>query len=383
MTNKELFYFIGNCIMLDEHPQFKAEILEKIKSDSIDWQKFVAICSNHLILPLIYLKFQSHKIIKYLPEELSEFLKNIYDLNRSRNNKILRQFEALTLTLNGIDVLPVFLKGAANLLDDLYSDIGERILGDIDFLVPEKDYLKSVKLLEKDGYSTHSESPIFEDIEKMKHYPRLTNPNFPADIEIHRLPVSEKYQTWFNPSIIDQEKKTVTRLSGCYVPSDNHKITHNFIHSQLTNGGHSSGIVSFRDFFDLYLLTKRSSVKLALPQIKCKYKAIAYFLLAGKALGLKKRIYNKSNFSTWILLRKHDLNLKSVAFYQIHRTIRLIINRIIIGYSTRVIKSFYSKGARHVLINCLTNPYWYRIHLQSYINFFHSNNNRTSGKNNK
>jgi len=34
MTNKELFYFIGNCIMLDEHLQFKAEILEKIKYNS-------------------------------------------------------------------------------------------------------------------------------------------------------------------------------------------------------------------------------------------------------------------------------------------------------------------------------------------------------------
>jgi hypothetical protein len=41
---------------------------------------FVRLCSNHLILPVIYLKFKAHKLIEHLPDELAEFLKEIYDL---------------------------------------------------------------------------------------------------------------------------------------------------------------------------------------------------------------------------------------------------------------------------------------------------------------
>lgn len=89
MTNKELFYFTGKCLMLDEDPGFKLEIVRKIEVGSIDWLKFLALCSNYFVLPAIYLKFQAHRIIEYLPEEFSEYLKYIYDLNLSRNTHIL------------------------------------------------------------------------------------------------------------------------------------------------------------------------------------------------------------------------------------------------------------------------------------------------------
>ena len=45
--------------MLDEDPTFSHVIIEKIISDAIDWMKFVTLCSNHLILTSIYLKFKT------------------------------------------------------------------------------------------------------------------------------------------------------------------------------------------------------------------------------------------------------------------------------------------------------------------------------------
>jgi hypothetical protein len=77
MTNKELFYFTGRCLMLDEDNGFRDVIIDRISSDEIDWKKFVTLCSNHLILPSIYLKFQAHDILKYLPDELAEHLTQI------------------------------------------------------------------------------------------------------------------------------------------------------------------------------------------------------------------------------------------------------------------------------------------------------------------
>jgi len=41
MTKKEMFYFIGKCLTIEEHQGFREEIIDKINADSIDWQQFV------------------------------------------------------------------------------------------------------------------------------------------------------------------------------------------------------------------------------------------------------------------------------------------------------------------------------------------------------
>ncbi|HZL09995.1 MAG TPA: nucleotidyltransferase family protein [Prolixibacteraceae bacterium] len=373
MNNKEIFYFTGKCLTLDEHPEFRTEIIDRCKSDQIDWQQFVFLCSNHLILPVIYLKFKSHGIIEYLPEELSEHLVEVYELNFIRNNRILKQLHSLTKTLNKSNIYPVFLKGAGNLLDGLYADIGERILGDIDFLVPEKDYLISAKLMESEGYSKVLITPDYTDIKNSKHYPRLSHPDFAAVIEIHRIPVRENYLSWFNSTIIDQEKRTIAAIKGCYILSNHHKITHNFIHSQLSNSGHAAGIVSLRDLYDLYLLSKRSSIVETTPKNRNKQKAIAYFALARLILGLDESFYFKKNLSFRILLKKHSLNLSSATFYNTNRNIRFLFQHIVKEYIGQLIKSFYSKKVRQSVISRIRSRNWYGDHLRLYIHFFKKN----------
>jgi hypothetical protein len=370
MTNKEIYYFTGKCLSLDENPGFKSEIIEKCKNDLIGWEQFVGLCNNHLILPAIYLKFQSHGIIEYLPVDLAEFLKEVHHLNSVRNDLIIQQLQEIMSILNEHEIFPTLLKGAGNLIDELYADIGERILGDIDFLVPEKDYLLSSELMKNKGYSTVSAIPAYSDIKTMKHYPRIYHPDFPAVIEIHRLPVREEYQSWFNTEIIDQEKKTVSSLSGCFVESDNHKIIHNFIHSQLSNKGYLHGIVSFRDLYDLYLLSKRTEVKNTIAHIKTKQIAISYFAFAGKVFGINERFYFKGNFSSWLFEKKHTLNLNSNTFYRTHLSILFFAERILKGYAGQFVKSFYSGKMRQSVIRRLSDRNWYGDHIKLYTRFF-------------
>ena len=370
MTNLEMFYFTGKCLTLDEHPGLRGEIIEQISDDYFDWEKFVALCSSHLILPVIYLKFRSRHILEFLPDEVLEFLREIYELNRTRNNQIIKQLHEVTGILNNANVYPVFLKGAGHLLDGLYSDVGERMMGDIDFLVPEKDFILSAKLLENDGYSMAG--PCYMEIEKLKHYPGLLKAGSPAHLEIHRLPVSEDQQKWFNTELIDTEKRTVQSLEGCFVLSYKHSIIHNFIHSQLGHEGHSYGIVSFRDLYDLYLLSKRSRVEQTLPEIKCKQKAIAYFTFAGNAFGLPGKFYPTGNFSSWVFTKKHDLNRSSKAFYLTSRTIIFIIQRIF-RVITQIMQSFYSRRMRQYFISRFSNRQYYTSLLHSYKGFFTRN----------
>ena len=70
-----IFLFIG--LLLSDISAIGQEIN---LSGSIDWKKFVSLCSNHFILPSIYLKFKRNDIIKYLQgynqEKMIQFINN-------------------------------------------------------------------------------------------------------------------------------------------------------------------------------------------------------------------------------------------------------------------------------------------------------------------
>jgi hypothetical protein len=316
----------------------------------------------------MYLKFKAHDILPYLPKELLEFMHEVYELNLLRNQQILKQLGEITHLLNEHGIYPTVLKGAGHLADHLYSNLGERIMRDIDLLVPEEDFLPSVHLLERDGYSIPA--PIVTNIKKSKHYPGLSKAGVPATVEIHRLPVNQPYIHWYNTKIIDTQKRRIEEQTSYFLLSDYHNVIHNFIHSQLSHRGDVDGIVSFRDIYDLYLLSHRIAIASTLPSIHYKRKAISYFVFAGKALGLPNWFYGHEPLMAKLFCLKHDLNQSSSGFYQTYRSYRFLYEKIILGYSRQLIQSFYLKEMRQSVISRISNPHWYKNHLDSYTGFF-------------
>lgn len=370
MTKTGIFCFIGRCLTLDEHPEHKKEIIDKLTNDKIDWTTFILLSSDDFVLATLHIKFKKHNLTEYLPKELADHLLEIYELNTSRNRKILTQIEEISRILNKNEIYPIFLKGAANLLDELYFDIGERILGDIDFLVPEKDFLKAANLLKECGYSILKNTPDYIETEDLKHYPRLLHPNFDAVIEIHRVPVDKNSLNWFNSEIIDKEKKAFDTNVHYFVPSDKHKIIHNFIHSQLGDQGFLYGFVSLRNIYDLLLLSKRFPLQGAISDIKKKKKAMAYFALADSILGMNKSLYPHRNLAFRILKNKTALNLNSSFFYHTYRGLVFFSERVFTGYLGRPVKSIFYKDARKAFLGRLRSPEWIQNHRSLYTRFF-------------
>ena len=357
MTNLEMFYFTGKCLSIDEHPDFSEDIIKMISDDEIDWAHFVNLCSNHLILPVIYLKFKSHKLIEHLPEELAEFLKEIYELNLARNEQILLQINDILKLLNANDIYPTFLKGTGNLLDGLYKNKGERMIGDIDFLVPEKDYLKAAKILEDDGYSIRR--LIYSDILDPQHYPPLFKTSEPVRVEVHRLVVPHKYGRKFNSGLIEKIRIMPFDDTSCFTLSDKHNCILNFLHSQMAHNGHLSGIISFRDIYDMYLISKRIDVCSIIKDIQYKRKAKNYFYLVGKALNLPNQFHVEDTFSSKKLYYKHSLNYTSSIFYSMNKTITFIYEKIFSIYLKMLLQSIYSKKMRLTVLKGLGSKQWY------------------------
>jgi len=359
---------------LDENPGFKTDLIEKIQSGVIDWQHFVTICSDHLVLPTIYLKFKTHDLLDHIPQELSHHLEEIYSLNADRNKQILEQLQVITKQLNAENIEPIFLKGTANLLDGVYVDRGDRILGDIDILVPEEVFFQSAELLKKSGYNFENEVNSYSDIGSLKHYPRLIHPDFVAPVEVHRIPTDEKYTEWFNTDLIKQSRKEVSSFHGCAVPSDQNKIIHNFIHSQLSDEGFLFGFVSLRQIYDLLRLSKRFPWKDSLPQIKTKHKAIAYYAFADFLLGMNKSVFSDRNQAFQVLRWKHRLNQNSAIFYRVNRSTIFLSQRIFQGYWGQLVQALYDKKKRQYLSRRISDPKWYGDHVRMYTHFFKKNN---------
>lgn len=256
-TRKETFYWIGYLLSGNHDSSSIDQIEQDILRGRVNWPVFFRFCDQYWILGSVYKVFRDHNLLDSIPGELSDHLKEVYQLNHEKNTRILAQIIDLIALLNANQIEPIFLKGSGNLLDGLYGDFGERFIGDIDILVSENEFLKVAHLLEQDGY--RARTPFnYNSIDGIKHYPRLNKPFLLADVEVHQLLANPPYHKHFNFNLVNQEKRRPMLIpDGCFVLSDSHKVIHNFIHSQLNDRGYFRGNPTLRQMYDLELLSQR------------------------------------------------------------------------------------------------------------------------------
>ena len=139
----------------------RQEIELTLKTTDVDWDAVVKVSTAHYVFPALYCNFKRADFLKYLPVDLIDYMKHITNLNRDRNKQIIIQAQDLNILLLNNSITPVFLKGTGNLLEGLYEDIGERMVGDIDFLFSQKDYFKTIDVLKSDNYSKPRTHDIF------------------------------------------------------------------------------------------------------------------------------------------------------------------------------------------------------------------------------
>tara|TARA_B110000967_G_scaffold86605_1_gene89213 strand:+ start:2076 stop:2333 length:258 start_codon:yes stop_codon:yes gene_type:complete len=81
----------------------------------------------------LYCNLKKADFLQYLPINLIQYMKHITDLNRERNQQTIEQAREIILLLLAHSITPIFLKGTGNLLEGLYEDIAQRMVGDINY----------------------------------------------------------------------------------------------------------------------------------------------------------------------------------------------------------------------------------------------------------
>jgi len=268
------------------------------------------------------------------------------------------QVKEINASLNAAGISPIFMKGTGNLIDGIYNDIGERIIGDIDFLVPEKDYLTAAELFKNEGFVICFPDAVNSDHKRHHHYPRLWKKDVAADIEIHRSPVIEKYSIRFGADLVLRDKKTVAGYPVCYVLSDEHKLILNFIHSQLTNHGYALEFASLRDVYDTYCFSKRFSFKRISRNFPYRQKHIAWLKLNERLLNLPNIFYTGETLYAQLYRLKHDLINYSVIISRLNRLRWVLAVGIGLG-ADRIAESRSDSLLRRENIRNLFTPGWY------------------------
>lgn len=367
MDSKQLYYFIGQCLTLEEFPEKAPEIQKEFESGNFPFEQFVHFCSNNYIIPSIYVLFKRNRLLAYLPYELGQLFEEIYRLNKDRNGLILLQIQQLCSKLNEENIEPVFLKGTGNMLDHLYLDAGERLIGDIDLLVSEDDFLKTIELVKSMGYKTdilEKEIPI-----GLKHFPRLYKKNVPADIEIHRMPVNQKNLQLLNAKDVIRRKTVIDELTNCFVPADEDKIMINFIHSQIDHLGYFRKVCSFRDLYDYYRLSRRLIGSDFFNRSCNNPKALAYFLMANQILGISTHHHTKVK-SVQFHLFITDWFLDHLFWFRVYRIAGNIFQLIFIRYLFQLFQAIFKKEVRRSVLKRLLSAKWYIAHFASYKELF-------------
>jgi hypothetical protein len=256
MTYKETLFFIGKCLTINHEKHNKISVEDELKSNHIDWDAVVKVSTGHFVFPALYCNLKRADFLHYLPIDLVEYMKHITDLNRERNQQIIDQAKEINELLLVNNITPIFLKGTGNLLEGLYEDIGERMVGDIDFIFSRRDYPKAIKILTANSYSkvhkTNNDYPQF------KHYPRLNKENRIAAIEIHKELLAEKFAHEFNYSLIKNDCQIINNVT---VMSYDDQLSLSIIAKQINDDGRYYKNITLRNAYDVFLLSKKTIAK--------------------------------------------------------------------------------------------------------------------------
>ena len=161
---------------------FKNKIINNDVFEKLNYDKVVKIASSHLMLPALYVKLKKRNYLKKIPNELSDYIKSIYLINKERNLILYKEIHELSKILDSKNIKYSFIKGSAHIKNNIYEDIGLRMIGDIDILMKESDAKKIYKLLKVKGYKNNKPETFYW---KKKHKPKLVNKDKIFPIEIH------------------------------------------------------------------------------------------------------------------------------------------------------------------------------------------------------
>ena len=358
MTYKETLFFVAKCLTINHEEHNKRIVEEMLQSNTVDWDEVVKLSTAHFVFPALYCNLKRASFLSYLPEDLVEYMKYITDLNRERNKEIIAQAEELNTLLLEHNITPIFIKGTGNLLEGLYEDIAERMVGDIDFIFSPEDYPKAIEVIENIGYS-HNYKIDFLFTRKNRHYPKLVHQKKIAAIEIHKELLIKNYTKEFNYDFI---KDSIQKIHEFTVLSFKDKLLLSIIASQINDYGFEHKSLALRNAYDVFLLSKKTTAKKAFKKLNTLRHPLNCFLASCFEVFNKPeslQYTSSKKIKKYLYLFYELIYDRNLAEQVIKKRIRKRTRKKLTKLKFEIIfKSFFYKKYRIWLFERITDKNW-------------------------
>ena len=256
-----------------------------LPANQSEWEKMLRASSAHLAAPQLRWALREQGLFPALPADVAEYLDAIYTLNLDRNLECENQLADFIQLLNSIGVRPVLLKGAAALVGGLYPTSGERIISDLDILIPAQRLPEILDKVAGAGYHPRvtegREIPDPVGFRSDHHYPPVISSDWPSRVELHIFPVHLEFAELLpSDEVYREATATKWRDGECLLPSPTHFVAHNIIHTFLFNTKTGLEPVSLRQLFEFVLASRAYGERIDWNDIRNRFDSRGH----GKAL---------------------------------------------------------------------------------------------------
>jgi hypothetical protein len=338
---------------LDDSEQLVNLVKEMLQNPLLDWGEFVSESSRQLVLPLVYHKLNISKLLYLLPSDLEEYMAQCYELTLERNRIILEQINELKEEFEKSRINHLWIKGAGNLLEGYYENLAERMLGDIDIIIPSDQMEQAVAITQGLGYFDKVSKYKNPD-KKTKHYPRLYREGSPAALELHYFPIRLNLLKFFDYKEDITLNKQLPGTSYSYTFPLSQKAHLTFFHLDFVELPFSIFKCYFdtrkpyyRNIYDYYLLSKIKNEEFNPPlYLEKKYRYYTELVNKFKDVQINNTFLTSVNYSKWKAFG-FSLGLGMIIFLTYVNTLKLI---------------FKDKTETRYFLKKLQSPDWYSHH---------------------
>lgn len=266
-------------------------LLKRLNQNEPLSDRVIELANRNFLIPTLFHQLDSHRLTSLLKPDLLEYMQAMADFMEERNTQLTRQLSEVVKILNENEITPLIMKGGAVLFSDLYPDKKSRFMIDLDLLLPVGEVSAAKEILEGQGYATIEKYRDKIVTSENQHIPPLHRDGEPCTVEIHLKPLRTKYQHFLSGKECFQHARRISELSGqglnALRMSPEHLVIHCFVHSELADKNHESGILELRqlDYFVRLLHHYQESLdwEYCASKITTEYDQFAFDLYLYKA----------------------------------------------------------------------------------------------------
>lgn len=197
--------------------------------DDAIWPQVMALVDQNLVAPQLYRALQSQGVLQRVPDDMQWVLQETWRLTQLHCQALRRQMLHLSQALTQAGICPVWLKGAALLLEPDWP-ARVRLMSDLDVWVPQPgQQQQALHILQRLGYQSKPVADV-EVWNASHHYAPLFHPQQVATLELHRHVVRRRLA-----DMLDDEhaRRQLQRLDWQGVPVARLSLDLRIVHSLI------------------------------------------------------------------------------------------------------------------------------------------------------